>query len=57
MQYAFRQQHFSGRIQRRLGYIIISHNFQEVVKDLEILCGMPTYHSALFRPFQHFKKL
>ena len=51
MQYAFRQQHFSGLIQRRLDYIFISHNFQEVVKDSEILYIMSTNHSALFCSF------
>ena len=57
MQYTFGQQHFSGLIQRRLDYIFISHNFQEVVKDSEILCAMSTDHSALFCSFQRFNKL
>ena len=57
MQYTFRQQHFSGLIQRRLDYIFISHNFQEVVKYSEILCVMSTDHSALFCSFQRFNKL
>ena len=57
MQYTFRQQHFSGLIQRRLDYIFISHNFQEVVKDSEILCVISTDHSALRCSFQHFNKL
>ena len=57
MQYTFRQQRFSGLINRRLDYIFISHNFQEVVKDLEILCTMSTDHSALFCSFQRFNKL
>ena len=57
MQYTFRQQHFSGLIQRRLDYIFISHNFQEVVKDSEILCALSTDHSDLFCSFQRFNKL
>ena len=57
MQYSFRQQHFPGLIQGRLDYVFISHNFQEVVKDSEILCAMWTDHSALFCSFQCFSKL
>ena len=56
MEYTFRQQHFAGLIQRRLDYIFISHNFQEVVKYSEILCVMSTDHSAFFCSFQHFNK-
>ena len=52
-----RQQYFSGLIQRRLYYIFISHNFQEVIKGSEILCAMSTDHSALFHSFHHFKKM
>ena len=48
MQYTFRQQHFSGLIQRILDYIFISQNFQEVLKDSEILCTMSTDRSVLF---------
>ena len=40
MQCNFRQKLFSGLIQLRLDYIFISHNFQEVVKNSEILCSM-----------------
>ena len=57
MQDTFRQQHFPGLIQGRLDYSFISHNFQEVVKDSEILCAMWTDHSALFCSFQCFSKL
>ena len=31
-QYSFRQLHFSGFLQRRLDYIFISHNLQEIAK-------------------------
>ena len=48
MQYSFRQQNFSDLIQRRLVYILISRNLQEVVKNSEVLCTMPTDHAALF---------
>ena len=44
-------------IQHRLDYIFISHNFQEVVKNSEILSIISTDHSALFYSFQHFNKL
>ena len=57
MRSTFRQQPFSGLIQRRLYYIFISHNFQKVVKDSEILWAMLTVHLALFCSFQHFNKL
>ena len=57
MQYIFRQQHFSSLIQCRLDYNFISPNFQEMVKDSEILCNMSIDHSALFCSFQHFNKL
>ena len=46
-----------GLIQRRLDYNLISHNFQEVVKNSEILCATSTDYSALFCSFQHFNKL
>ena len=57
MQYTFRQQHFVGLIQRRLDYIFIYHNFQEVVQNSEILGAISTDHSSLFCSFQHFSKL
>ena len=57
MEHIFREQHFSGLIQRRLDYIFISHNFHGVVKDSKILCAMSTDHSAPLCFFQHFKKL
>ena len=57
MQHTFRQQHVLGLIQCRLDYIFISHDFQEVIKDSEILCALSTDHSALFCFLQHFNKL
>ena len=56
-QYTFRQHYFSDLIHGRLGYIFISHNFQKVVEDSEILGAMSTDHSALFHSFLHFNKL
>ena len=40
MQCNFRQKFFSGLSQLRLDNIFISHNFQEVDKNSEILCSM-----------------
>ena len=57
MQYTFRKQYFSGLIQHTLDYIFISHNFQEVITDSEIISTISTDHLALFCSFQHFKKL
>ena len=51
------QQHFTSLIQRRFDYVFILHNFQEVVKDSEILGAMSTDHSTLFCSFQRFNKL
>ena len=48
---------FLGLIQRWVDYIFVSHNFQEVVKDLEIFCAMSTDHSVLLCSFQLFNKL
>ena len=56
MQYTLRQQHFSGLIYRKLDYILILQNFQEVIQDSEILCAISTDHSALFCSSQHFNK-
>ena len=41
-QYTFRQQHFSGFIQRRLDCIFISQNFLEIAKHTEILNAINT---------------
>ena len=57
LQYTFRQQHFSGIIQRRLNYIIVSFNFQELIKDSEILRALSTDHSALFSVSANLKKV
>ena len=43
-QYTFRQHYFLDLIHGRLDYIFISHNFQKVVEDSEILCAMSTDH-------------
>ena len=46
-QYTLRQQNFSAFIQRRLDYIFISQNFQEVAKHTEILNAISTDHSLV----------
>ena len=46
--YTFRQQHFSGLIQRRLDYVFISQNFQEMIKKTEIFAAISTDHSPVF---------
>ena len=45
-------QYFSGLIQSRLHYVLISHNYPEVVKNSETLGAMSTGHPALCS-FQH----
>ena len=54
MQYNFRQQYFPGLIQRSFRIIFFSQNFQEVIKNSEILGTMSAIHSALFCSFQYF---
>ena len=54
MQYTFRQQYFPDLIQRSFIIIFFSQNFQEVIKNSEILGTMSAIHSALFCSFQHF---
>ena len=46
--YTFRQQHFSGLIQRRLDYIFLSLSFQELIKKPEFLNAFSTDHSPVF---------
>ena len=55
-QYTFRQQHFSGFIQRRLYYMFISQNFQEIVKDTEILNAISTDYSPVLCSFQNLNQ-
>ena len=57
MLYTSWQQHFTSLTQRRFDYVFILHNFQEVVKDSEILGAMSTDNSTLFCSFQRFNKL
>ena len=52
-QYTFRQQHFSGFIQRRLDYIFVSQNFQKIPKHTEILNAISTDHSPVLCLFQN----
>ena len=53
-QYTFRQQYFCGFIQRRLVYIFISQNFQEIAKHTDILNAISTDHYPVLI---HFKTL
>ena len=46
-QFTFTQQHCSGFIQRRLHYIFISNNLQELVTTTEILTPISTDHSPV----------
>ena len=55
-QYTFRQQCFSGFIQRRLDYIFISQNFQEIAKHAEILKTISTDHSSVLSTFQNLNQ-
>ena len=52
-QYTFRQQHFSGFIQRRLDYIFISQNFQEIAVHTIILNPISTDQSRVLCSFQN----
>ena len=49
--FTFRQHHFSGILQRRLDYLFISNNMQELVKNVKILNAVSTDHSRLFCSF------
>lgn len=46
--FAFRQKHYSGYIQRRLDYIFILKNLQQLVKTTEILNAFSSNHSPVF---------
>ena len=54
--YTFRQRHFSGILQRRLDYLLISNNMQELVKNVKILNALSTDHSPLFSSFLNLTK-
>ena len=49
--FTFRQKHFSGIIQRRLDYMLISNSLQESVSNLNILNAFATDHSPVFCSF------
>ena len=44
----FRQNHFSGYIQRRLDYFFVSNSLQEAIKSVNILASFSTDHSPIF---------
>ena len=52
----FRQQHFSGFLQRRLDYIFIFQNLQEIAKHTEILNAISTDHSPVLCSFQNLNQ-
>ena len=49
--FTFRQKHFSGIIQRRLGYLFISHSLQETISSVDILNAFSTDDSSVFCSF------
>ena len=46
--YTFRQNHFSGFLQRRLDYIFVSNSLQESTKNVDILAALSSDHSPVF---------
>ena len=46
--FTFRQNHFSGYIQRRLDYFFVSNSLQEAIKSVDILASFSTDHSPIF---------
>ena len=46
--FSFRQNHFSGYIQRRLDYFFISNILQEATKKTDILAAFSTDHSPIY---------
>ena len=54
--FTFRQRHFSGILQRRLDYLFISNNMQELVKNVKILNALSTDQSPLFYSFLNLTK-
>ena len=46
--FTFRQNHFSGYIQRRLDYFFVSNSLKEVIKSVDILASFSTDHSPIF---------
>ena len=46
--FTFRQKHFSGYIQRRLDYIFISSEIQELVQKIDIIPALSSDHSPVF---------
>ena len=49
--YTFRENHFSGFIQRCLDYIFISNSIQEYIDPTNILPALSTDHSPILIPF------
>ena len=49
--YTFRENHFSGFIQRCLDYILISNSIQEYIDSTNILPALSTDHSPILISF------
>ena len=56
LNYTFRQQNFSGFIQRRLDHIFISQNFQEIAIHSEILNAISTDYLSVLYSFQNLNQ-
>ena len=55
--FTFRKRHVSGILQRRLDYLFISNNMEELVKNVKILNALSTDHSPLFCSFLDFTNI
>ena len=55
--FTFRQHHFSGILQRRLDYLIISNNMQESAKNVKILNALSKNHSPLSCSFLNLSNI
>ena len=57
--FTFRKNHFSGFIQRRLDFVFISNNFQEFIKNIDVLSSFCSDHSPIYfrlQKCQEYKK-
>ena len=52
--FAFRKSHFSGFIQRRLGYIFISNSIPESVQNINVLPSFCSDYSLLLLSYKKF---
>ena len=54
--FTFRKSHFSGFIQKRLGYIFISNSIQESVQNIDVLPSFCSDHSSLLLSYKKLPK-